>query len=137
MNIFIRILNGISYAFKGIGCFGIIVIAIAVFILLQIISHNMIQRTNVGVESTIEPMYNIHIKLLQKDVDEKGNGKYFFALKSNDNVQFTAIKNKGSLIEDYSSRSHKYYFDLWNSSDKSKFTIKESINNDILSDSTS
>lgn len=88
------------------------------------------------VEKNIKKEYNIKIREISKETDEKGNGKYVFTLKDNKNIIFTAFKNGANSSNDLMENCHKYYFEKWDSQYKDSFKINEEINNDLLSYST-
>lgn len=120
---------------KTLKVFAIIIFTIAIFIVLlnvYVNFHNIKERTNVTVVGTIENMYNIKIKIISQDIDEKENGIYKFELEENNEIKFTAIKNFGNLTEDFLDNYHKYYFDKWESPNKEYFIVEENINNEIL-----
>ncbi len=129
------VVKGMKIAGKTIKIGGIItaIIVIAIVILIfDLIISNINSKTNVNPEKTIESMYNTKIDLVNKDIDEKENGRYTFKMSDNNEIQFTAIKKFGNLSEDYSDNCHKYYFEKWESKEKEKFTINETINSNIL-----
>lgn len=124
----IRLTGKISMIFI---IFLILIIVFIVSIILNINYSNIKSGTNIDVIETIENKYQTKIEVIRKEVDEHENGKYLLKVKNKD-IQFTAIKEYGSLSEDFSARSHKYYFDLWDSENKNDFTIDERIENDLL-----
>ncbi len=130
-----KIVKGMKIAGKTIKFGGIItiiiVIAIVVLILGLIIS-NINARTNVKAEKTIEEMYNTKIDLVSKEVDDKENGKYFFKVSNNSEIQFIAIKKYGNLSEDYLDNCHKYYFEKWQSKEKEIFIVNQNKIGDVL-----
>ena len=77
-------------------------------------------------------MYNIKIKELSSETDEKGNGKYTFILKNNKNIIFTALKNKGEASNDFLENCHKYCFENWDSEYKNSFIINEKLVDGLL-----
>ena len=120
---------------KTLKVFAIIIFTMAIFLVILNVSinlYNLKERTNVSVVETIENMYNIKIKIISQDIDEKENGIYKFELEENNEVQFTAIKNFGSLTEDFLDKSHKYYFDKWDSPNKEYFIVEENTIDEIL-----
>ena len=99
------VVKGMKIAGKTIKIGGIItaIIVIAIVILIfDLIISNINSKTNVNPEKTIESMYNTKIDLVNKDIDEKENGRYTFKMSDNNEIQFTAIKKFGNLSEDYS-----------------------------------
>lgn len=106
-----------------------------------IISFNPIslqfKNLKLSVDADIEDIsrqYGIETEIIYKDINDKGNGKYIFALKDNKEIQFTATKNYGELKYDFLDNSHKYYFNNWKSPEKEKFIIEEGINNEGMLD---
>lgn len=129
---FIKVLKITGKISKTFIIISFIIITLAIIIVFDLIFSNMNARTNVKPKKTIENMYNVKIELVSKDVDEKENGKYVFQVSDNNEIQFTAIRKFGNLSEDYSDNCHKYYFEKWESKEKKKFTINETINSNIL-----
>lgn len=100
-------------------------ILIAVSFLLSLVSGS---KSSVSADIyTITQKYGTKINIVSKDVDEHENGKYIFELKNNKEIRFTEIKNGGSLFEDFAPNLQKYIFDSWNSSEKEKFLVEETI----------
>lgn len=129
------LVKAMSITGKTLKIFAIIIFTIAIFfILLNLYVNftNIKERTNVSVVETLENMYNIEVKIISQNIDEKENGTYKLQLKENDEIKFTAIKNFGSLTEDFLDNYHKYYFDKWESPNKEYFIVEENINNEIL-----
>lgn len=136
VNRFVRALKVIGYTLKttSIGIF--LIAGFVIYLFISIVFHNINSKTNIGVKQAIEPRYNVKVEIIEQQIDEKENGKYFLQLKDNPNIKFTAIKKFGNLTEDYSTRKHKYYFEKWNSDNKKFFKVEENIENDILSYAT-
>ena len=112
-----------------------IIILIVVFILATFINihlSNLRGRVTVNVVSTIQNMYNTKIKVISKYVDKEDDGIYRLQVKKNKEIQFNAIKDGNSLKEDFSDRTHQYFFNKWNSTNKEKFVVNEIVNNEIL-----
>lgn len=130
-----KVVKCLNITGKTLKIFAIIIFTIAVFLVLLNVYVNLSnfkERTNVSVIDTIENMYNVKIKLISKNVDEKENGTYKFELEENNEIKFTAIKNFGNLTEDFLDRVHKYYFDKWDSPNKEYFIVAENITDGIL-----
>ena len=117
--------NATMVAIAILTIIGALIIFIIVF-LMHMQFYNLRQRYDADI-NTIFDMYNIKVKLVSKDVDKEGNGRYIYKLKKNENIKFTVIKNKGDLSEDYVENCHKYYFDKWQSKSKESFTVEEEI----------
>lgn len=108
----------------------LIVIGI-IFIYVKMNFDNMKNRVNIDTVDAIQSMYNIKVKVLNKEVDEDGNGKYYLKAKDN-NINFTAVKSFGNLNEDYSAQCLKYYFNLWDSEEKKDFKVTQKVEDEIL-----
>lgn len=120
----------ISYCIlkKILKTFGIIIILLAIIALISYIYQTKI-NSNVNVKKSIESIYHIKVKIINKDVEDiVGNGKYSLVLKDEEDLNFIALKNYGSFETDYEDRAQKYYFDHWNNKDKSYFFYNENIN---------
>ncbi len=117
-------------------------LAIGIFIIsICIIAFNPLflefKNLQLSVDANIEDIsrqYGITTEIIYKDINDKGNGKYIFALKDNREIQFTVIKNYGELKYDFLDNIHKYYFDNWESLEKQNFIIKEEIDHDEMLD---
>lgn len=130
-----HLVKGLNITGKTFKIFAIIIFIIGTLsVLLMLYSnfHNIKEQTNVTVVGTIDNMYNVKIKVISQDIDEKGNGVYKFELKDNSEIKFTAIKKFGKLEEDFLDNSHKYYFNKWNSEYKKYFEVNTSITDEIL-----
>lgn len=85
------------------------------------------------IEKAMLEKYNIEVTIFSKERDlNKHNIKFKMTTNNNENIEFTAIEEKNRIIDDYTERKHKYYFEMWDNINKSYFTVKESIDNDIL-----
>lgn len=111
--------------------FSLLVLAYAGFIIYVNIAYGM-SKINVNVQKTIEKMYQTKIKILSKNVDDNKDGIYYIETKNEPKIQFTAIKKKASLKEDYLCQCLKYYFNHWDSPYKAYFTVNETIENGLL-----
>ena len=120
-NIVSKILNrigkigmAIAIAFGGILIFAILNFALDAF-----------QTYNIDAKGSIQNMYDIKVKIVSKDTDDRGNGNYIFAVKGNKELKFSAIKKYGTLYEDYADNLQKYVFTKWNSQNKNKIIEDE------------
>lgn len=130
-----KVVKGLNITGKSLKIFAILIFAVVIFLLLFSVYINfssLKERTNVSVVGTIENMYNIKIKSISQDTDDKENGTYRFELAENNEIKFTAIKNSGNLAEDFLDNYHKYLFDKWNSPNKKYFIVEENITDGIL-----
>lgn len=114
-----------------IGIIFFIIVCILVFCFALKFINYFFSKANADL-NIIEQDYNIKTKLESKDVDKNGNGKYIFSLKDNKELKFIVIKRYGDIKDDFYDRSHKYYFEKWNDSDKERFEINEKIENELL-----
>lgn len=115
------------------------IIVIIVIVLAAVVAFSFVNSSFSGLNESIDPNvdttlahYNRKIKIISEETDEKGNGKYICNIKGNNHVQFTLIKEDGHLKEDYLDRSLKYYFESWNDSYKSSFSVKEEFKDELL-----
>lgn len=130
-----KVVKYLNVTGKTLKLFAIIIFTVAILLVLLNVYVNLSnfhERTNVSVVDTIENKYNVKIKIISQDLDEKENGIYKFELEENNEVHFTAIKNFGSLTEDFLDNYHKYCFDKWNSPNKEYFIVEENIIDGIL-----
>ena len=128
---------------KGLKITKIILVIIAIIIFafilfkiftqISIVLSNMESAHNVNVEKTMEFEFEAKLKLISKDVDRYGNGEYYFQVKKVPEIQAKAIKEYGKIKRhDLFENFTKYLFDNWNSSEKEKFTVKESRDGDNM-----
>ena len=134
VNIFVKIINTIGNLFKMCGKLGITIIIIIVSIALIFLFSNIKEKTYVDEEviSTIETRYNIKVRTLNQKIQNKKNGKYTIQRNDIDKIKFTVIKRNGNLIDDYPARTHKYFFDKWESNYKKDFVIEKNFNDDLM-----
>ena len=129
------IVKGLNITGKTLKILAIMIFTITIFLIAlmaYIHFHNLKEATNVSVVQSIENMYNVQIKMISQDIDENENGIYKFELETNKEIKFTAIKNFGSLTEDFLDNCHKYHFNKWESPNKDCFIVEETIKDDIL-----
>lgn len=118
----IRVTGGVFIIFMTL------IVALGIFMVITIFTipfSTIKSRTNIDVIKTIENMYSVKVNIISKNVDENENGIYKLELNNNKRIQFIAIKNFGSLKEDFSDNCHKYYFEKWESDKKNSFIISE------------
>lgn len=122
---------GISYVIFATIVFSLAFIAVGLYLYAKY--SNIKSQIDIDLEDTIESMYNIKIKIVSQDTDNRGNGKYTIKTKNSDiDITFNAVKDHGNLKEDYLAHFQKYYFDKWESETKENFIVKEEINDTIL-----
>lgn len=128
---------------KGLKITKIILVIIAIIIFafilfkiftqISIVLSNMESAHNVNVKKTMEFEFEAKLKLISKDVDRYGNGEYYFQVKKVPEIQAKAIKEYGKIKRhDLFENFTKYLFDNWNSSEKEKFNVNESRDNDNM-----
>ena len=72
-----KVVKCLNITGKTLKIFAIIIFTIAIFLVLLNVYVNLSnfkERTNVSVIDTIEKMYNVKIKVISKNVDERENG---------------------------------------------------------------
>ena len=90
-------------------------------------------KLHVDPVETVSNMYNKHVEIIEKNVDEDRNGDYILTTKENSNIRFNAHVEWRSLAEDYADRCHKYYYEKWENKNKGMLkTIEEIGKNNIL-----
>ena len=130
-----QLVKGLKITGNTLKIFTIIIFIIAAFsilLMLYIKFANINALTNAEVIKTIENLYHTKVKCIQKQVDEDENGTYQLEVKENPQIKFTAIKEKGTLTEDYLDQCHKYYFEHWDNQKKQNFIVNENINQGVL-----
>ena len=70
-------------------------------------------------------MYNKHVKVISKNIDEYENGEYVFTIKENKEITFKAIVEWDKMKDDYTDRCQKYYFERWENEQKNKVKTEE------------
>ncbi len=103
-----------------------LLVAFIIGFILYMQFYNLKQKYDADINS-IFAMYDIKTKLVSKDVDDDGNGKYIYELNKNKNIKFTVIKHNGDLYNDYIAHCLKYYFEKWQSNSKESFIVEESL----------
>jgi len=98
-----------------------------VFIMAYIMFANMKNAHDADVEQIAKDVLNTKVNLISKNVEEHGNGEYYFEVKKIPEIKFKAIKNYGRCFDDCLNNYNKYLFERWNSSEKEKITVKEDI----------
>lgn len=134
-----KYVKGVRIAEKTLKTIGItIVVLLTIYLILLACFwyHNMKIIYDINAKKTVESMYNIKVKIISKELDDRGNGKFIFETKGDPQIQFVAIKRFGSLGEDFADRTQKYYFDKWNGESKKDFKVCEVTKDDILSYAT-
>ena len=130
-----RLVKGLNITggvFKVIKYIVIGIIIIVAFSFLGMAISDMNSHVTVDVDKTLENKYKVKVNTISKDVDDNENGDYRLELKKNKDIQFFATKKGNQLQEDLSDNSHRYYFNLWDSSNKNVFTIVEKYNSNFL-----
>lgn len=128
----VKAMNITGSFFKVIRYIVIFIVVSIIAIVMSINLSNIKSQTTIDVVETLENKYKLKVSVNEKKVDDKEDGIYKLAIKDNERVKFTAIKKGNQLMEDLSDQTHKYYFELWNDSDKSKFKVFATYNNELL-----
>ena len=124
----------IGISLRTLGIIILIIVCLIVGFVLYLINYNIQNRTNINAKKTVETMYNIKVKTIDEQLNEhKNKGKYIFETKEEPIIRFVAIKEYGSLKEDYNKKAKKYYYEKWNNENKKYFKINESEENGLLS----
>lgn len=84
--------------------------------------NNIKNRVNIDFIADLKDCYGINAKVIKKDVDKSGNGKYVLKSKEKKPIEFIVIKEFGSYTFDYFDRILKCEYE--NSSDEIKKTFE-------------
>lgn len=103
----------------------------AIFLILLIIFgtyiyimylNNIKNRVNIDFIADLKDSYGINAKVIKKDIDKSGNGKYVLKSKEKKPIEFIVIKEFGSYTFDYFDRTLKEEYEK--SSDEIKKTFE-------------
>ena len=103
----------------------------AIFLILLIIFgtyiyimylNNIKNRVNIDFIADLKDCYGINAKVIEKDIDKSGNGKYVLKSKEKKPIEFIVIKEFGSYTFDYFDRTLKEEYEK--SSDEIKKTFE-------------
>lgn len=84
--------------------------------------NNIKNRVNIDFIADLKDCYGINAKVIKKDVDKSGNGKYVLKSKEKKPIEFIVIKKFGSYTFDYFDRILKCEYE--NSSNDIKQTFE-------------
>lgn len=84
--------------------------------------NNIKNRVNIDFIADLKDCYGINAKVIEKDIDKSGNGKYVLKSKEKKPIEFIAIKEFGSYTFDYFDRTLKEEYEK--SSDEIKKTFE-------------
>ncbi len=108
-----------------------LLILYAIFLILLIIFgtyiyimylNNIKNRVNIDFIADLKDSYGINAKVIKKDIDKSGNGKYVLKSKEKKPIEFIVIKEFGSYTFDYFDRTLKEEYEK--SSDEIKKTFE-------------
>lgn len=84
--------------------------------------NNIKNRVNIDFIADLKDSYGINAKVIKKDIDKSGNGKYVLKSKEKKPIEFIVIKEFGSYTFDYFDRTLKEEYEK--SSDEIKKTFE-------------
>ena len=84
--------------------------------------NNIKNRVNIDFIADLKDCYGINAKVIEKDIDKSGNGKYMLKSKEKKPIEFIVIKKYGSYTFDYFDRILKCEYE--NSSNDIKQTFE-------------
>ena len=84
--------------------------------------NNIQNRVNIDFIADLKDCYGINAKVIEKDIDKSGNGKYVLKSKEKKPIEFIVIKEFGSYTFDYFDRTLKEEYEK--SSDEIKKTFE-------------
>lgn len=84
--------------------------------------NNIKNRVNIDFIVDLKDCYGINAKVIKKDIDKSGNGKYVLKSKEKKPIEFIVIKKFGSYTFDYFDRTLKEEYEK--SSDEIKKTFE-------------
>lgn len=84
--------------------------------------NNIKNRVNIDFIADLNDSYGINAKVIKKDIDKSGNGKYVLKSKEKKPIEFIVIKEFGSYTFDYFDRTLKEEYEK--SSDEIKKTFE-------------
>ena len=84
--------------------------------------NNIKNRVNIDFIADLKDCYGINAKVIEKDIDKSGNGKYVLKSKEKKPIEFIVIKKFGSYTFDYFDRILKCEYE--NSSNDIKQTFE-------------
>ena len=109
----------------------------AIFLILLIIFgtyiyimylNNIKNRVNIDFIADLKDSYGINAKVIKKDIDKSGNGKYVLKSKEKKPIEFIVIKKFGSYTFDYFDRILKCEYENSSNDIKQTFETHEEYN---------
>ena len=90
--------------------------------------NNIKNRVNIDFIADLKDSYGINAKVIKKDVDKSGNGKYVLKSKEKKPIEFIVIKKFGSYTFDYFDRILKCEYENSSNDIKQTFETHEEYN---------
>lgn len=87
--------------------------------------NNIKNRVNIDFIADLKDCYGINAKVIKKDVDKSGNGKYVLKSKEKKPIEFIVIKEFGSYTFDYFDRTLKEEYEKSSDEIKKTFEVHE------------
>ena len=94
--------------------------------------NNIKNRVNIDFIADLKDCYGINAKVIKKDVDKSGNGKYVLKSKEKKPIEFIVIKKFGSYTFDYFDRTLKEEYEKSGDEIKKTFESHENHENSGL-----
>lgn len=111
--------------------FLILLIMLGLYIYIMYL-NNIKSRVNIDFISDLKDCYGINAKVIKKDIDKSGNGKYVLKSKEKKPIEFIVIKEFGSYTFDYFDRTLKEEYEKSSDEIKKTFESHESHENSGL-----
>lgn len=90
--------------------------------------NNIKNRVNIDFIADLKDCYGINAKVIEKDIDKSGNGKYVLKSKEKKPIEFIVIKEFGSYTFDYFDRTLKEEYEKSSDEIKKTFELHEEYN---------
>ena len=90
--------------------------------------NNIQNRVNIDFIADLKDCYGINAKVIEKDIDKSGNGKYVLKSKEKKPIEFIVIKKFGSYTFDYFDRILKCEYENSSNDIKQTFETHEEYN---------
>lgn len=111
--------------------FLILLIILGLYIYIMYL-NNIKNRVNIDFIADLKDCYGINAKVIEKDIDKSGNGKYVLKSKEKKPIEFIVIKKFGSYTFDYFDRTLKEEYEKSSDEIKKTFESHESHENSGL-----
>lgn len=111
--------------------FLILLIMLGLYIYIMYL-NNIKNRVNIDFIADLKDCYGINAKVIKKDVDKSGNGKYVLKSKEKKPIEFIVIKEFGSYMFDYFDRTLKEEYEKSGDEIKKTFESHENHENSGL-----